>query len=555
MPNETFPVAQGNEFETCLNVLKEELSYVEDQEFSWDKASAFLILQLSNTDSLNKVADNKSNATQIQLTSAKEEPKGFNKTEDFFPTLTLNKTFSKWRLAIPARINVENIRRLGGNEESQKKWKDDTIQIRRRILNEKNGRGNPTLHVCYEDDLMPLRQNLNVKDYLVIVKLKSINRYYAFGVRATAALGNEKRMVVAPKADNDTTVFNLEEIEREEKPITFETKFPSDLARNRIIFGAPGTGKSFSLKRDIANLLKDGGSYERVTFHPDYSYANFVGTYKPVPVIDNDGKKTITYEFVAGPFMRVYVEALKNSKKEKALPFILAIEEINRANVAAVFGDVFQLLDRDEKNISEYPIHASKDIKDYLVKELGGKAEDYSILRLPDNMFIWATMNSADQGVFPMDTAFKRRWDFTYKGIDDSEDGISEQCVVIGKGANKRKVKWNDLRKAINSKLSSLKINEDKLLGPYFISRKIVDIKSTVDNETFIQVFKNKVLMYLFDDAAKQRRSSLFADTVDATKYSTVCKAFDERGIFAFCKEIVDIIPQEAADEEEVKNA
>ena len=113
-----------------------------------------------------------------------------------------------------------------------------------------------------------------------------------------------------------------------------------------------------------------------------------------------------------------------SGRTENVKPYLLIIEEINRANVAAVFGDIFQLLDMDEKGVSEYPIQASEDMKEYLATELGGLPDDFEQIRIPDNMFIWATMNSADQGVFPMDTAFKRRWDFTYLGIDDSEEEL-----------------------------------------------------------------------------------------------------------------------------------
>ena len=191
----------------------------------------------------------------------------------------------------------------------------------------------------------------------------------------------------------------------------------TDFPRNRIVFGAPGTGKSFTVNQERKQLLGENSEtdYERVTFHPDYTYANFVGTYKPVPTIDSDGKDAITYEYVPGPFMRIYVDSIKAIREHQLKRFLLIIEEINRANVAAVFGDVFQLLDRDDTNKSEYPIQVSEDIKKYLAKPdvLGGTPEDYSSLSIPDNMFIWATMNSADQGVFPMDTAFKRRWDFT----------------------------------------------------------------------------------------------------------------------------------------------
>ena len=140
-----------------------------------------------------------------------------------------------------------------------------------------------------------------------------------------------------------------EEEEEMNTPIRFETGFDSKYARNRVVFGAPGTGKSFTLNQERKDLIgvDNESDYERVTFHPDYSYANFVGTYKPVPCIDSEGRDSITYEYVPGPFMRVYVKALKNSRTDSIKPFLLLIEEINRANVAAVFGDIFQLLDRD----------------------------------------------------------------------------------------------------------------------------------------------------------------------------------------------------------------
>lgn len=331
--------------------------------------------------------------------------------------------------------------------------------------------------------------------------------------------------------------------------VVYKTNLSSTYSRNRIIFGAPGTGKSYELNNDANALLSLGGSYERVTFHPDYTYSNFVGCYKPVPFVDASGKEGITYEYVPGPFMRLYVKALKNARTFEPKPYLLLIEEINRAKVASVFGDVFQLLDRDEDEISMYPIQASEDIKKYLQKELGGNLDDYSEIKLPDNMFIWASMNSADQGVFPMDTAFKRRWDFKYIGINDNEALVKNKFVRIGKGNQERIVEWNELRKAINDFLSDqCKINEDKLLGPYFIGKKVIE-NGSVDSTThkfmieptqFIEVFKNKVLMYLFDDAAKQKRSSLFGGLTNATKYSDVIKGFDESGVTIFAAEISD---------------
>jgi len=327
------------------------------------------------------------------------------------------------------------------------------------------------------------------------------------------------------------------------KPISYETGYKTSYKRNRIVFGAPGTGKSFQLNEDRIKFIgaNNESDYERVTFHPDYSYANFVGTYKPVPSEDDKGNSIITYEYVPGPFMRILVKALKNSRSDIIRPFVLLIEEINRANVASVFGEVFQLLDRSDKNSSEYPVETTEDMKKYLMKELGCTKDEVNKIKIPDNMFIWATMNSADQGVFQMDTAFKRRWDFTYIGIDDSDKLIKGKYVYLGEN-KQQKVEWNSLRKAINQFLANNKINEDKQLGPYFISRSIVAPENTdeIDRDKFISTFKNKVIMYLFEDAGKRIQSRLFEGcTKNSTRYSEICKEFDRIGINIFNNEIV----------------
>ena len=270
--------------------------------------------------------------------------------------------------------------------------------------------------------------------------------------------------------------------------------------------------------------------YERVTFHPNYSYAQFVGTYKPVQ--DSADENQIKYEYIPGPFMRIYIAAKQNPSQN----FLLLIEEINRANVAAVFGDVFQLLDRDENGNSEYPVAASEDIKKYLAKN--GIYEDE--LKIPSNMYIWATMNSADQGVFPMDTAFKRRWEFEYIGIDENEDKVKGYEIPI---SATKKVNWNDLRKAINNKLITLGINEDKLLGPFFLSKTVLD--SALDKGMdFVKLFESKVLMYLFEDAAKMKAKQLF--NVDEKKfiYSEVCKKFELEGLKVFKFNEEDVVEE-----------
>ena len=323
---------------------------------------------------------------------------------------------------------------------------------------------------------------------------------------------------------------------KEYKPLVYDTPFRSPWPLNRIIFGAPGTGKSYRLEEDRKLLLGDEGGYERVTFHPDYSYAHFVGTYKPVAFWDKEAKKnSITYEFVPGPFLRAYTAALESGRSGNPRPYLLIIEEINRAAMASVFGDVFQLLDRNAQGSSQYPVTASEDVRKYLSSALGGNPEDYPTLCLPNNLLLWATMNSADQGVFPMDTAFKRRWSFEYLGIDDNEEAWTGKMVIIGKGRMRQRVEWNRLRKAINSFLSRSGIAEDKQLGPYFISM------DSLSPETFPQVFKSKVLMYLYEDAARQKRGALFSESLGRNaRYSDICKRFDEEGIGIFCPAVVD---------------
>lgn len=304
---------------------------------------------------------------------------------------------------------------------------------------------------------------------------------------------------------------------------------------------------------------EDAGFVERVTFHPNYSYAQFVGTYKPVAKrAEKEGEpESISYEYVPGPFMRIYKKALKNSQKN----YLLVIEEINRANVAAVFGDVFQLLDRDEKKESEYPVDASKDVRDYLLKN--GIAE-CNKLKIPQNMYIWATMNSADQGVFPMDTAFKRRWEFEYIGINAKQDELvyedkSPILVPIPSknGAEKTSdglsyslIGWNKLRIAINAKLSGIpSINEDKLLGPFFIGREKL-LKAKTDADDFIKTFMSKVIMYLYEDVVKIAPTKLFKECGDHPKYTDICEKFKTEGVAVFGLKLEELLKVEKTDKE-----
>ena len=225
--------------------------------------------------------------------------------------------------------------------------------------------------------------------------------------------------------------------------------------------------------------------------------------------------QNIKYAFEPGPFARVLKKALSNPGKD----YLLIIEEINRARVAAVFGDMFQLLDRNKNGQSEYFITPAKDLLAYLTTEEKDEAGNIiqqraelegGKLRLPANMFIWATMNSADQGVFPMDTAFKRRWSYKYVGIDEAEKNIKGNCAE----------EWKELRKRINQLLQEAGINEDKQLGPFFLKETELE-----DTATFKEAFAEKVIMYLFEDAARHHRSHIFKSA--NLRYSALTDEFN----------------------------
>ena len=324
-----------------------------------------------------------------------------------------------------------------------------------------------------------------------------------------------------------------------------KTKKQVDKPYQRIFFGAPGTGKSYKLNEDAKHYF--GDNFKRVTFHPNYMYSNFVGQYKPYPVEDNPEK--ITYKFVPGVLIRQIVEAFENPDKN----YLVIIEEINRANVAAVFGDLFQLLDRSNDGESEYSIAVTKELQDYfrnesfvkssLFEELQNKLNDFSELYLPHNLYIWATMNSADQGVMPMDTAFKRRWEFTYLGVNDAADNNAAEFEKYVFEVNGVKYNWDMYRRGINDRLSRLNIPEDKLLGPYFLSKNIL----TNENKSYIaDVLKNKVLMYLYEDAGRAFRGRLFREGAYNT-YSQLCAEFDKDPLSVF-KEPIEI--SESSSEE-----
>ena len=314
-----------------------------------------------------------------------------------------------------------------------------------------------------------------------------------------------------------------------------------DESLQQIYYGAPGTGKSHTVKRHT-----EGESVVRTTFHPDSDYSTFVGCYKPttkeIEMRDVTGKviiehgqpvteNRIIYQFVDQAFLQAYIKAWKfyveaedgvDPKKQ-----FLIIEEINRGNCAQIFGDLFQLLDRNDSGFSEYFIHADKDMqkhlsnafKDYLIKDshkdainsLYPKEDDVvakvlsgEILLLPNNLYIWATMNTSDQSLFPIDSAFKRRWDWEYEPIKYK----NINWVIDIEGS---KYLWTSFQREINKRIFDATNSEDKMLGDYFVN--------PTDGVITEKILLNKILFYLWNDVCKDGEGDIFktADNEDVT--------------------------------------
>lgn len=283
----------------------------------------------------------------------------------------------------------------------------------------------------------------------------------------------------------------------------------------QIFYGAPGTGKSHRIKEIVQEHgIDEKEQVIRTTFHPDSDYSTFVGCYKPImksvpqtyvvegkekPVIDiatsqQSQKDEIVYDYTPQAFVQAYTKAWTNQSK----PIILVIEEINRGNCAQIFGDIFQLLDRGDDGVSEYEIKPDKALENYL-KDYFAAIEDVEIseqikageiMKLPANLYIWATMNTSDQSLFPIDSAFKRRWEWKYLPINNHED--KNYKIEIGS----TKYDWWGFLSKINEVIGNTTSSEDKKLG-YFFAK--ANAKGIVTAEQFV----GKVLFYLWNDVFK----------------------------------------------------
>ena len=391
------------------------------------------------------------------------------------------------------------------------------------------------------------KKNPNKKAEDARVELKELSNIDKFEYGYSATLTAMAKMVLDPKNELIRKGISTDSF-------STESSLLKAAGLQQIYYGAPGTGKSKAIKD-----LTFGEDIIRTTFHPDSDYASFVGTYKPITeevvLRDCNGKKVIdeetnevvkeeriAYKFIPQAFLEAYVEAWKklgSKKSEKSdksynrihpalldTPEIftknkaskkqyLIIEEINRGNCAQIFGDLFQLLDRNEYGFSDYPIVADKDMQKYLEKEfagweitnkdeinqLYGEANMVSLIMkgerlvLPSNLYIWATMNTSDQSLFPIDSAFKRRWDWKYVPIREGRDKETNAPLNWYINTGDKQYNWWSFISLVNKLIGSLTNSEDKKLGYFFCKAK--------DGEIDADLFVSKVIFYLWNDVFK----------------------------------------------------
>ena len=382
------------------------------------------------------------------------------------------------------------------------------------------------INTCLQE-IFPDKKDVSILDFddaddfkKIIEKLEQLELYKEFNIKG--------------KCQYSGTVERYRQFLNAKKLFSAEIKLPqvtnnyNGQSLQQIFYGAPGTGKSNTIKEQTAIAEKDGRVI-RTTFHPDSDYSTFVGAYKPttiaMPMRDVTGKviyekdkpvteNRIIYEFVPQAFLKAYTGAWKNQDE----PFFLIIEEINRGNCAQIFGDLFQLLDRNDEGESDYPISPDEDIQKFLLTDkkygfaemteeqaaaIPEKIKSGELLKLPKNLHIWATMNTSDQSLFPIDSAFKRRWDWQYMPISDGKKGW-----VIE--ANGKRYDWWQFLLKMNEKIGSATNSEDKKLGYFFCKAK----DGIIDTETFV----SKVVFYIWNDVFKdfaEDAGDLFKDVDD----------------------------------------
>lgn len=380
-----------------------------------------------------------------------------------------------------------------------------------------------------DSDFVEFRKLIHTNDYIVILKLQTCLEYDWFIIpKESIAISDDLKALDGKFIHKSTsTVVKIDQNVHMDALLHNETTKGIIPSSNILLYGVPGCGKSHKVEEEYESKITTEKNKVRVVFHPDYTYSDFVGQLLPVlkEVENAQGVKEekLQYEFVPGPFTKI----IKTAYEEPNQQCLLIIEELNRGNAPAIFGEIFQLLDRNDNGESKYGIY-NADIAKYAY---GGLPENQGIainviantpIKLPLNLTIVATMNTSDQNVFTMDTAFQRRWQMKHIPNRFTGESLDEKTINhVAKHLPNSEISWGVFAQTINKKMHTANLGfggtEDKSLGVYFATDNDLD-----DAERFAE----KVLKYLWDDAFKLGRKELFNDCSQGL--SAVIEAYED---------------------------
>jgi len=495
--NVNIDIMMNDEIFTNVNLhLKEQF-----QDFNEQNVSGILIKKLSNSDvpikNKNKENNNNNKNSEITITT---------QARNFF-TEYIGKSYMENKLTIARGsdsfllpIKVESIY---SETESSQEFVDTNTCIWRKNKNKKGHEMQIGISKTELDGdvFKRCRERMHVGDYILFIKTSN---------KLTSSYDNTLYVILAKK---DTEFWNKIDGGYKNGRINVHEKIPATVyfegesekqeflttGDSIIYYGIPGTGKSHDIQKDL-----DERYTFRVVFHEDFTYRDFIGGIQPVlKKVDNSDESSenkVVYEFIPGEFATCLKSALENP----TIKHTLVIEELNRANAASVFGDIFQLLDRKHGksiykiNNNQLASYIYKDCNNPLVEQQLGISINKGEVKLPGNFFFVATMNTSDQNIQAIDSAFTRRWDET-KYVRSDFSKLKEDAIIGGLD-----VKWSDFAKIVNNLiLDNLRgaNNEDKQLGPFFAKNNVLSDK---------EKFANKVLVYLFRDVFKRNGELLF---------------------------------------------
>ena len=449
-----------------------------------EEYDGIIVKKLSSSNTLD--SNRTTNQTHIAITGNQMNIFPYLQSDGYFADDSADDTLKKFFiLKAPIVLDKRNISYL--KKEELKETEDPKLESYTTIVRNKRSNQADQIQLSLkkhdDEEFILFRELLHEDYYLIMLKLKEEFKYEVYGVCPNDAPDSFNKLNNTFHHSVTETLFSTDNINKSSSDRSID-------GQNILLYGVPGSGKSWTIQNDYCN---DETHMERVVFHPDYTYSDFIG--QILPKVENGN---VSYEFVPGPFTLILKKAEDNPKEK----FFLIIEEINRGNAPAIFGDIFQLLDRKHNNSDDgYPVGTSEyGITNSDIAMIVYNDKDHKV-RIPSNLSIIGTMNTSDQNVFTLDTAFQRRWDM--KMIENSFDNVDK--VFKETKIAETTVSWETFCTRINKIILEKNIlntsSEDKRLGVYFV--KLDDLRDS-------EKFSEKVLKYLWDDAFKLSREDIF---------------------------------------------